>query len=289
MNDEIKKRSTLSSLVEADQKNAQWQQDLLQSLDYSFVFGNIQNSLDQFVSICQSNLFRSLELTVKSVAESLSYANYFQDFLEEFHVTTEEAVDILSKYKWIISPSFPLEFFYEVIEIGRQPGNQTGAINHLYKSYFSENEYQSLVEMVDEWKSNSLFEPRHKIIRDCVSCLKYSHNKYNPSNLVIPTLIAQIDGVISDYMEETLEISRNRRWKEEFQNHVGNDKVDDLSKMLLLDILFQKALRGQSLKTPFTFSRHKIMHGEYTQYRRIDNTLRAFLILDFLFYVSEAT
>jgi len=58
--------------------------------------------------------------------------------------------------------------------------------------------------------------------------------------------------------------------------------LDELANEVFLNILFQGSQRGEPLKTPFTFNRHKIMHGEYVKYGRIDNTIRAFLILDFL-------
>ena len=61
----------------------------------------------------------------------------------------------------------------------------------------------------------------------------------------------------------------------------------DLANEIFLNILFQIAYPGKPLKTPFTFNRHKIIHGEYLKYGRIDNTIRAFLILDFLATLSN--
>lgn len=47
-------------------------------------------------------------------------------------------------------------------------------------------------------------------------------------------------------------------------------------------VICQKSQIGKPLEAPFTFSRHKILHGGYVKYGRIDNTIRAFLVLDFL-------
>lgn len=50
---------------------------------------------------------------------------------------------------------------------------------------------------------------------------------------------------------------------------------------VFLDILFQKAYHGEKC-TSLHFSRHKILHGEITNYGQKDFTVRCFMILDFL-------
>jgi hypothetical protein len=67
---------------------------------------------------------------------------------------------------------------------------------------------------------------------------------------------------------------------------VSLNEFSPIGEYLLLEILFQEAFQGQDLTIPSTFSRHKILHGEYINYGRIDNTIRAFLILDFLHYLE---
>jgi len=81
--------------------------------------------------------------------------------------------------------------------------------------------------------------------------------------------------------------TEDKVWKGWFKGLTPNQKLLDLANDIFLNILFQRAQPGQPLETPFTFSRHKIMHGEYLRYGRIDNTIRAFLILDFLATLSK--
>ena len=81
----------------------------------------------------------------------------------------------------------------------------------------------------------------------------------------------------------------NDNWKRDFRSITESDIYSDVSGLandILLDFLFQNAYPGLPLEMPFTFNRHKILHGEITKYGRFDNTLRAFLILDFLNSVS---
>jgi len=107
--------------------------------------------------------------------------------------------------------------------------------------------------------------------------------------LVIPTLIAQIDGIRLEFMNRNgLSFwTKDKYWKQWFKGQTPNPNLLDLANDIFLNILFQRSDPGEPLGIPFTFSRHKIMHGEYLRYGRIDNTIRAFLILDFLATLSN--
>jgi hypothetical protein len=56
---------------------------------------------------------------------------------------------------------------------------------------------------------------------------------------------------------------------------------------LLIARLFQTAYNGSKLTKLPKFSRHKIMHGESIDYGNIENTIRAFMLIDFLDYFSK--
>lgn len=227
---------------------------------------------------------------------SEGFVKYLQELGEKVRLTEAGTARILNKYKWPVSPSMPFDLMFDVIELDMRGGNQRGAINKLFVDYFSANDFEPLSALIETWKSNPLFEPRMKIFRDCVAALKHADGRYNASNIVLPTLIAQIDGILTEYMQQKQipryivtqrgGVTQDRQWKSKFRAQTANQYFSDsflaLANDILLDVLFQKALPSQPLKTPFTFSRHKVMHGEYTRYGRIDNTLRAFLILDFL-------
>lgn len=234
--------------------------------------------------------------------ESTIFYNIFktwEKFSKEYKIDIKKSIKILKKYKWFISPSMPTSFIYEAVQIGRKKGNQRGVMNKLFVEYFSKNNFKNLKNLVERWKNNNIFKPRMKILRDCISTLKSAKRSSNPSNLVIPTLIAQIDGIQAEFMRQSglhYDI-RKRGWinksgkkinkRKWFIKQTLNSELLDIANDVFLNILFQKSNPGQPLTTPFTFNRHKILHGEYLIYGRIDNTIRAFLILDFLSSVSE--
>ncbi|MFH1011098.1 MAG: hypothetical protein V1784_07690 [bacterium] len=217
----------------------------------------------------------------------------WRQFKEHYRASDREAYEILVRYKWLLTPSLPADFLFEVAEIGKRKCNQRRAINRLFVDHFYSNECAALSELVDGWKSNALYKPRMKIFRDCVSTIVGARTGTNASNMVIPALIAQIDGIQSEFMRQRgidyhllKRTYKGDRLKACFQSEPSLIRALDSASNLFLNILFQTAKAGQPLRTPFAFNRHKIMHGEDLHYGRRDNTIRAFLILDFLAWLE---
>ena len=67
-----------------------------------------------------------------------------------------------------------------------------------------------------------------------------------------------------------------------FEDVQHNNELYNLSRDIFLDVLLQGSKRDSSLKIPFNFNRHKIMHGESVRYGRKDYLIRAMMILDYL-------
>ncbi len=209
------------------------------------------------------------------------------------------AGDFLKKYDWLISPSLPADFSLKVIELKEKGQESQKNIDKLFVEYFSSNNFAAFEELVKNWESNPVFKPRMKIFQDCISVMKNANGIYNPSNVLLPTLIAQIDGVINKFMmTKGLSFDKKKRaWVDEkgekitkkkwIKDYIPNDILLNLANDINFDILFQSATIGEPLKNHFTFSRHKILHGEELKYGKIDNTIRAFLILDFLAYITS--
>lgn len=212
------------------------------------------------------------------------YNEYWKSFHEKYEIAEKDAIKILKEYNWFISPSMPINFVFEVVTVGKKDGDFTKDINNLFVNYFSKEDYEELDNFVEKWKVNALIKDRIGILNDCILSLKYHNKKYNCSNIIIPTLIAQIDGIRIEFMKNFgLSFwSKDKKWKELFINQVPDFKLEELANDIFLNILFQQSQPGQPLETPFTFSRHKIMHGEELNYGTIDNVIRGFLIIDFL-------
>lgn len=279
------------------------------------------------VSDTQRRLFESIkpaieqyQATAKIITESLrpqidfwqkwteqnkrvfdSFSKYWADFQKTYNIAEQKAVGVLQKYKWFITLSFPMPFIFEVVKLDKKKGRQDKAVNGLFIKYFEAKNWHNLEGMVDDWKNKPLLKKRYKILADCVEVVKIASKKgINGANVVLPTLITQIDGALTDYLN-----SKNIQWdcdyddwidgktgkvkkigrKTQFKNSkpkVLTTQLDDLANDIFLNILFQRSQKGKPLATPFSFNRHKIIHGESIKYGRKDYLIRAFMVLDLL-------
>ncbi len=250
----------------------------------------IQSSLEPIVEHVKQQVEFWYEWIEQNRETYVRYISFWQRFQEQYNESIkQEAAIVLKKYKWLISPSMPLSFVYKVAAIGTKKGNQRAKVNKLFVDYFSSNNFKQLSHLVNAWATNKMFKSRMKILRDCVSVMKNANHRYNPSNVVIPVLIAQIDGIRIKFMEQHgLSFrTKDKEWKKLFRDQTLSDALLEAANDVFLDILFQSSFPGKPLNTPFIFNRHKVMHGEFLTYGRIDNTIRAFLILDFLATVTN--
>ena len=291
-----------------------FQDSLVQLADYSRQLADSQ----QIIADAVSPVIDQLHSAAKTITELLrpqieiwerwseehqwlldSYARYWENFYEEYDIAESQAVEVLQRYKWFITPSIPISIVFQVITLDKDEGRQDKAINNLFINYFAENNWKNLYLMVTSWNNNPLFEKRRKILSDCVDSIKLCDTKkINIVNIVLPTLITQIDGVVSDYL-----IAKGIAWDRDYDDWIdgktGKVKkvgrksqlqknmpdvmttpLDELARGIFLNILFQRSQKGKPLATPFNFNRHKIIHGEITRYGRKDYLVRAFMILD---------
>lgn len=225
----------------------------------------------------------------------------WNNFLEEYHIRESTAINYLKKYHWFISPSMDISVVNDIILIAESNSNhKSSKINKLFYDYFIKNECENLDDMLDYWSHNIVFKKRMKIFRDSVNLIKLNEKNINPSNLIVPTLIAQIDGIQNDFMAtNNLTVKFNKIYdadgnklkdnhgqnihlKQYFRNLTSQDEFLDAMNDVFLDVLFQDTMPGEEYKTSIHFSRHKILHGENFRYGRKDYMIRCFMILDFL-------
>jgi hypothetical protein len=222
----------------------------------------------------------------------VDFAEALEEHRKQYQSAEKKTAAILRKYKWFISPSMPLSAINEILSIARKRGRKDGDINRLFIDYFSRNEWRNFQGLLTGWGNNHIFKRRISIFENCISVLQYS-DKYNTNGaiVVLPTLIAQIDGILRDYLL-TKNASLGRTYKDKktqfraSQPKVTTDDLNELAIDVFLNILFQESQIGKPLKTPFNFNRHKILHGENTNYGRRDYVVRAIMVLDFLAWLK---
>jgi hypothetical protein len=231
---------------------------------------------------------------IQSEFIKLSYK--LAEFGKKLSPALKESIPVLKKHGWYICPSLPPSFFFEIMNIEKSNESEEAKrilTDKLFVDYFSGNNYEFLTDIILNWGRNELFKPRMEVLRDCLSVLIDAQEKYNPANVIIPTLIAQIDGVSIEFLFRTSGVSRDRNGELKRRLTSRLERASYLDKHLLLiaeyffDVLFQRSLFGEPLQSQTTFSRHKIQHGEFLEYGSIENVIRAFMMLDYLAFATE--
>lgn len=274
-----------------------------QFIELGRVFEQIQRDINEYRS-----LFESLFTDASLEAERFIMLDNAFKCIE---VKEERLAKILIEYQWLITYSTPESFVSEILSIHEDDNakNKQEAIDKLYLEYFTKDNYQHLERMIKSWKS-PLVDPRMKIILNCFLTFRRAKDDTCAADVIIPTLLTQIDGILGDILEYLgFKLNENGKFYEstpnpcaplkpdlkgKYYSNIGIlkniesklDPLDEAVRDLILNRLFQTATRGQELTFLTTFTRHKIMHGNCLDYGTTTNVLRAFLVLDFLINID---
>lgn len=277
----------------------------------------LNSALTPFL-IKQEKQIREMNKSFKLMAEPMEKVSKIFSAIQSEHeknfgkIIDAKREEFLLQNGWMLSPYLFGKDIQKQLNSTAILKKKNREINAIYKNFFCNSNYQELETMVCDWKRNKYFKPRQKIFLDCVEILKVSktRKRINPSTIILPVLIAQIDGITFEYAKSKGLTMNKLRPENKSGEKIDNFKwiwelpCRDIPNMnalrMLQEFLFSRALpSGQkdpkkNSETPnkvklrpfFKFSRHKIMHGENYEYGNIDNVLRTFLILDFLSYLE---
>ncbi len=264
-------------------------------------------TLSEIVAESSQNISNPIKPLSKMLEETCrKFSLEMGRIYKQYGIDKPVATKLLERYKLFLSPSIDVRLVSEIARIARKPGIHRAEINRLLEAYFVSNNYMGLEMMMKKWGRNELFRPRMKIIQDCLVTLRNIKKGYNPSNVVLPALLAQIDGIRQCYMEKkgyyykkvkgqmclmdsnghvmVDSNGHNMGWKDVYKHITEGSRDMAPACEIFVNILYQNSKRGKP--TFVTFHRHKIQHGEYVRYGRLDNTIRAFLTLDFLCHLE---
>jgi hypothetical protein len=239
---------------------------------------------------------------------------------KHIRLTLLEVDKLALKYGWVsdwghLTPAETNDFLKEWSD-AKSTEEQEQKISHYFIEYFSYDNFKKIDECITNWIQNPIFYKRMPIFRDCLFALQNSTNSFNPSNLVVPVLISQTDGIMGEMLKQEGWVfsKKERKWVhpenptkdtpekcfgnmiKNKRNRFGSTYIGNLIQTnsryeVIIDGLFQHALHGENLKNPFFISRHKILHGEDIGYGTLENAFKLFLILNYLseFAVSNLT
>lgn len=215
-----------------------------------------------------------------------------QAFQQDLQYQQQTYVDLATRLQWFVPRNLPYRVVSELVRIAQSGANESAQARHLFVGAFRENGWDRLVEFVTDLRNApSLSRPQWKILLDCAKTMRlHGHDRINAANVVVPAIIAVIDGLLNDFARVDLKISRKSlsqkeyaRIRESFQRvDPMSDVFEEPARTLAFDVLFGSAYYGEIPTHGETFNRHKIMHGETLRYGTAANALRAFFLADFV-------
>lgn len=291
-------------------------------------FIELGNNLNRTVSsfnIDIKGLGTELAKTLESIGSQfdswVSDNNKIFDSIGKSNERISKAAPVLYKHKWFITLSLPYSFVTEVSEIALSKKYAGMDLRNAFIHHFFDYNYYNTEQLVEGWRRNPLFEPRMKIFRDCLAVLRSSNDQFNAANVIIPALIAQIDGIMIDYLLLSCDFvyrpnaDKGKKWKNkksndtysnskkaygslfsksdsepdsEFNLEALEDFIIKYGNDFILNYLFEGTITTKPPKVPFSLYRNKIMHGEYLKYGKKENLIRLFLALDFLYSLDDS-
>lgn len=284
----------------------------------SITFQQAQNRLTDTV-LGFSNTFNSLTAKPFGITSDTGIRIGHYPLTEEQRQRAEEikVYDFLLKEGWIVTKYIYANDIFKELTSASKEKLKSLDIEAIYLSFFELNNYSQLGLLIESWyQKNSFFLKRRGVFEDCLYIIRkigLREKGVQLGRVLIPTLIAQMDGVLCDYA-----IDIGFRWDKNrivnphtteklgttHNNWIEKLHIDDFTFygcVLFLDYLFLGAF-PDAQHTPLPprrkddepenpelariYNRHKIMHGEILDYGTIENLIRTFLILDFVAHLD---
>jgi hypothetical protein len=194
----------------------------------------------------------------------------------------QELVDAFQDCNLWVCPSMSKDLLKRVVELRKE--NKTNVVLLVVNNYYRRNDHKNLRAAVDNWEANPYFEERMPIFRQALEA--HVQGKYA---LTIPTLLAQAEGVASEYVYQNgLQVKLGKT------TDVITKAVRDsltITKYATVDTLLAYVMNSGYVYTDFgveikkkrrATTRHTVLHGIQPNYHSQTNSLRAFLLLDAL-------
>lgn len=181
--------------------------------------------------------------------------------------------DKLKKYGWILPGSLPISVFgnlYKEIKTNLENKDEQEIFDNFFVTEFTANNWYYIDYLIKSWNSNkNISKERLRILKDCFKIVKrYSHK--TSANVVIPTLMAQVEGILIERFNNKFKIPKK-------------DNYAEVAKYLVCTQLFAQTTQNDTnlIKHP-EFSRNKVLHGEYVNYGDIKNVIKLYLLIEIL-------
>ena len=198
----------------------------------------------------------------------------------------QDSVDAFNSAGWSISPSMPQSLRERVVSL--YYSGKTAYISQTILGYYRRRENIHLIETVNSWQSNALFEPRMHILNDALDV--HCEGRYT---LSVPALAPQIEGILNDYVVAWSLPAKLGKIARVYETVIGNPKDYEFATWTIAATLLHMFQSNTYSYTEFEVeleksmtrrktNRHTVLHGIDVRYNKPINSLKQFVLLDSL-------
>jgi hypothetical protein len=143
----------------------------------------------------------------------------------------------------------------------------------------SKYDMKTIINLLNTWKNRDWLKKRYGILEDVVN--GYFERRFN---LVVPTLLAQLEGIIADGSSYKGKMN-GKQLVTKLEELLPSDpskmsgEIEGVAKRFYREVMLVRFEHGEKIPV---FSRHAILHGADTEYGTQLNALKAILLFDFI-------
>ena len=240
------------------------------------------------------------QTTVAVQAFMVDISKRIDEMLKAAKIEAEKVAPYLSQANLWIPPSIPsLELLHRLKAAISVSEPTPEIITETFFKYFEEDQWNVLREIVGSWETHPYFKNRMPILRDALEA--HIEGKYT---LTVPTLLTQVEGVASSILKKTAghtvdimkNVVKNIDYGEFLQAALKDILIDFITSLAGYATIkpeyftpekFSELLKAKGQLESQVMNRHAILHGVQINYASKENSLRAFLLLDALFWIKR--
>lgn len=261
--------------------------------------------LDEVMSTYR-NIGNEVSKTTNKLVEgiSISINSQMQDLFSDLGKKVTRSVELaksnaekfgsyLHRTNFWIPPSASFGLFSKLGMLTNDPSLTDEEFSQAFVDFYADNEWRELQNLVSEWKHNPFFKKRMPIFFEALEA--HISGLYSAS---ISTLLPQIEGVLFSLLHlppgqrirENLYSIISNEFKEYLHASSKDSMLGYVNSMAFVFIEFDKFdewLEQSGFDEEQVMNRNTILHGVQINFGTVENSLRAFLMLDVLSSVKR--
>lgn len=200
---------------------------------------------------------------------------------------------IARRYRWCVSTSWPPVLIFKIAEMTEReaPYCEFEAAMMMFYSANDWYEVEALVEGTCRYESVSAM--RRRILRDTVLLIRAAERDgFNGAAFAIPTLFAQLEGILRDYGRESLGLVEGARKRSVTMKDIVPSlrrvatRIERPSLTVITNLLY-KSYPSKNPPRGKRFNRHLFNHGRAMEAGRTSYVIRLLLMIDQVAYLID--